>query len=431
MPMLPRSSCGLRALLLVALPVLAGPVRAALSGSLETRFQSDSYFDPGNYVEQWLTLDYRTRDSDLSWGLLGNWGASGRESWMNLHRLYVEKSFLEDSLSARAGRFERIDATGFHTLDGAELTGDAGEGRRWSLYGGKPGRSELYVIPDRDEDRNRPDSRYLAGIGFSAPLDTRGLDWLEQGRFSLGARYHFSGLDVFKLDGGFAADWRPSPELPRVEISADLVLDTREGFVESFDAQASTRPDQTRQLWLRARRYDPPERSATFQDRFYRYYARGWQTVLEAGYRQQWNERVHWGGSLRGIRRERGVEGAGLDLSLDWRLDQAALLQGRADWLGGDGEHAGGLFLGYQRPLNSRLLLEMNAAWRDEDSRLSGRGSVLAGELRLDWMWRRDLRLSGLLELARSRGGLDDYEQFRFGLRLVYQLPARGAEDYR
>lgn len=125
------------------------------------------------------------------------------------------------------------------------------------------------------------------------------------------------------------------------------------------------------------------------------------------------------------------MEGAGLDLSLDWQLRQGGLLQGRADWLGGDDEHTGGLYLGYQRPLNSRLLLELNGALRDERSRLDGSRSVVAGEVRLDWMWTRDLHLSGMLELARSRGRLEDYDQLRFGLRLIYQLPARGAEDYR
>ncbi len=425
---LPRLLVGLRALLCGSLAALAPPAQAALSGSLETRFQSDSHFDPGNYLEQWLTLDYHRRDENLTWGVLGNWGASGEESWMNLHRLFVEKRFLENSLSAKAGRFERIDAAGFYTLDGVDARWQADSGTNWSAFIGKPGRAELYVIPDRDEDLNRPDSKYLAGLSLSRAVSLNGF---EQARLSLGARYHFSGVDTLKLDGGFSGNWLPGGDRPPVAMNASMVLDTRDAYIETFDVQASTRLDGKRRLWLRGRRYDPPDSSATFEDRFYRYYARGWQTVLEAGYRQQMDAHITWGGSLRGIARERGVEGAGLDLSLDWRLDRGALLQGRADWLGGDGEHTGGLYLGYQRPLNSRLLLEVNGALRDERSRLDGSRSVIAGELRLDWMWTRDLHLSGMLELAHSRGRLEDYDQLRFGLRLIYQLPARGAENYR
>ncbi|WP_456403948.1 hypothetical protein [Thiolapillus sp.] len=431
MHFLPHPCCGLRTVLFAVLPVVVTPGWAALSGSLETRFQSDSYFDPGNYVEQWLTLDSRTRDDDLTWGVLGNWGASRRESWMNLHRLYVEKRFSEDSLRLKAGRFERMDAVGFYTLDGVDAWWRDASGIRWNGFAGKPGRAELYAMPDIDEDVNRPDSKYLSGINLSVPVDTEAVDWLDQASVSVGARYHFSGMDVLKLDGSFSGSWLPVEDMAPVSLDASLVLDTRDGYFESFDMQASTRLDEQRQLWLRGRRYDPPDRSATFEDRFYRYYARGWQTVLEAGYRQQLDQRITWGGRLRGIAREQGIEGAGLDLSLDWQLDQGAMLQGRADWLGGDSEHTGGLYLGYQRPLNSRLLLEVNGALRDERSRLDGSRSVIAGEVRLEWMWARDLHLSGMLELAHSDGKREDYDQLRFGLRLIYQLPARGAEDYR
>jgi hypothetical protein len=431
MPSLPRSFCVLQAVLCVVLTVPALPAWAALSGSLETRFQSDSYFDPGNYVEQWLTLDYRTRDDGLSWGVLGNWGAFRSESWMNIHRLFVEKRFFENRLGTKAGRFERIDAAGYYTLDGIDARWQDASGRKWNIFAGKPGRVELYAIPDPDEGVNRTDSKYLAGVSMSGPLDTRSLGWMNQASFTLGMRYHFSGADVLKLDGAFSADWQPREGVAPVAIDASMVLDTRDTYIETFDVQARTRLDEKRQLWLRGRRYDPPDTSATFEDRFYRYYARGWQTVLEAGYRQQLDPRITWGGSLRGIAREQGIDGAGLDLSLDWQLDRGALLQGRADWLGGDGEHTGGLYLGYQRPLNSRLLLEVNGALRDERSRLDGSRSVIAGELRLDWMWAKDLHLSGMLELAHSDGRREAYDQLRFGLRLIYRLPARGAEDYR
>ena len=423
-----RLRVGLRALLCSSLVALALPAQAALSGSLETRFQADSYFDPGNYLEQWLTLEYHRRDENLNWGILGNWGASRKESWINLHRLFVEKRFLANSISARAGRFERIDAAGFYTLDGVDTRWLSDSGLRWNAFIGKPGRGELYVIPGQDENVNRPESKYLAGLSLSRAVT---LDGFDQARLSLGARYHFSGVDVVKLDGAFSGTWSPGGDWQPVAMDASLVLDTRGGFVETFDVQVSTHLNGKSRLWLRARRYDPPDRSATFQGRFYRYYARGWQMVLEAGYRQEMDARITWGGSLRSVAREQGVEGAGLDLSLDWRLDRGQWLQGRADWLGGDEEHTAGLYLGYKRPLNSRLLLEVNGALRDEQSRLDGSRSVMAGEVRLDWMWSRDLHLSGMLELARSQGSREDYDQLRFGLRLIYRLPARGAEDYR
>jgi hypothetical protein len=127
-------------------------VRAALNGSLETRFQSDSFFDPGNYVEQWLTLNYHSRDSSLDWNVSGNYGASSTESWMNIHRMFLQQDFLSGKLNARLGRFERIDAAGFYSLDGVDICWKDGADKQWNVFIGKPGRSGVYAFPNMDED---------------------------------------------------------------------------------------------------------------------------------------------------------------------------------------------------------------------------------------------------------------------------------------
>lgn len=278
---------------------------------------------------------------------------------------------------------------------------------------------------------DKPASKYLAGMRMRRSLDTENLNWLENSGIGLGLRYHWSGASAWKLDGSFTGNWLPAADLPPVELSAAMVLDTSAFGVESFDTQARMRLDDDQQLLFRARRYDPPDTPVTFADRYYSYYARGNQTVVEAGYQGRYSRNLSWGGNLRAIAREQGMDGAGGDLSLNWKLAYGATVEGRMEWLAGDGEHAGGLLLGYRRPLNSRLLLELNAAARNEYSRLDGSRTVIAGEVHLDWMWSRDLRLRSMLELAHSAGRWENYEQIRFGLRLVYQLPARGAEDYR
>ncbi|WP_456412250.1 hypothetical protein [Thiolapillus sp.] len=432
MPSYHYSSACLRVVLLFAAVVVAKPVYAAWSGSLETRFQSDSYFDSGNHVEQWLNLDYRSRDDSLTWGLLGNYGASRLESWMNLHRLYLGKDLFDNKLQAKVGRFEHIGTAGYSTLDGLDLRWRDAKGGQWEWFAGKPRRTELYFIPDGGNDgMDKPESKYMTGVRMSRPLDTAHLDWLDNSSIGLGMRYHWSGVDTWKLDGSFSGNWLPVADLPPVELSAAMVLDTDGIGLESFDAQARMRLDDDSQLLLRGRRYDPPEAPVTFADRYYGYYARGSQTVVEGGYQGRYSQNLTWGANLRAIAREEGVDGAGADLSLNWKLPNGAAVEGRMEWLAGDGEHAGGLLAGYRRPLNSRLLLELNAAARNEYSRLDGSRTVIAGEVRLDWMWSRDLRLRSMLELARSSGRWEDYNQVRFGLRLVYQLPARGAEDYR
>jgi len=432
MSLYPCSSACLRVVLLFAGVVSAMPLYAAWSGSLETRFQSDSYFDSGNHVEQWLNLDYRSRDDSLTWGLLGNYGASRLESWMNLHRLYLGKNFFANSLQAKIGRFEHIDTAGYSTLDGLDLRWRDGKGRQWEWFAGKPRRAELYFIPDSGNDgMDKPQSKYMAGMRMSRPLDTENLYWLENFRIGLGMRYHWSGVNTWKLDGRFAGNWLPVTDLPPVELSAAMVLGTDVFGVESFDIQARMRLDDDSQLLFRGRRYDPPDTPITFADRYYSYYARGSQTVMEAGYQGRYSRNLTWGASLRAISREQGVDGAGTNLSLNWKQMDGATVEGRLEWLAGNGEYAGGLLAGYRRPLNSRLLLELNAAVRNEYSRLDGSRTVIAGEIRLDWMWSRDLRLRSMLELAHSTGHWEDYNQIRFGLRLVYQLPARGAEDYR
>jgi hypothetical protein len=406
-------------------------VRAALNGSLETRFQSDSFFDPGNYVEQWLTLNYHSRDSSLDWNVSGNYGASSTESWMNIHRMFLQQDFLSGKLNARLGRFERIDAAGFYSLDGVDICWKDGADKQWNVFIGKPGRSGVYAFPNMDEDVNKPDSDYLMGWNVSRSLSTESLSWISDAAYSLGLRYHFSGVNAWKLDVGFSGNWQPRTESPPVDIQTAVTLSTEEQFIESFDAQASMPVGDHSQLWLRGRRYDPPDDVVTFQDRYYRYFSSGWQTTLEAGYSRKIDTHFTLATSVRGIARELGVEGVGMDVSLDWRLKNATLLQGRLEWLDGEGEHTGGVFLGYQRPLNTRLLFEVNGALRDEYSHLDGSRTVVAGEVRLDWMWTRDLHLSGVLELAHSRGVREDYDQLRFGLHLRYELPARGAEDYR
>ncbi|WP_456377538.1 hypothetical protein [Thiolapillus sp.] len=433
MSLYPCFSACLRVVLLPFAGVVAAmPLHAAWSGSLETRFQSDSYFDSGNYAEQWLNLDYRTRDDSLTWGLLGNYGASRQESWMHLHRLYVGKDFFDNNLQAKLGRFEHIDTAGYSTLDGLDLRWRDEEGRQWEWFAGKPRRSELYFIPNSGNDgMDKPESKYMAGMRMSRSLKTENLGWLEDSSIGLGVRYHWSGVNTWKLDGSFAGNWSPVADLPPLELSAAMVLGTDSFMMESFDVQARMRLDDDSQLLLRGRRYDPPDAPITFADRYYGYYARGSQTVVEAGYQGRYSRNLTWGGNLRAIARELGVDGAGADLSLNWKLAYGATVEGRMEWLAGDGEYAGGLLLGYRRPLNSRLLLELNAAARNEYSRLDGSRTVIAGEVRLDWMWSRDLRLRSMLELARSTGSWEDYNQIRFGLRLVYQLPARGAEDYR
>ncbi len=421
-----------RALTLFASLVTVTPLYAVLSGSLETKFQSDSYFDSGNYVEQWLTLDSRSRDDDLTWGVLGSYDASGQESWTNLHRFYAEKNLFKNNLSAKAGRFERIDAAGFYTLDGAELHWQDARERRWNWFAGKPTRSEIYLFSNRGDDSvDQPDSKYLAGLSMSQPLNTGGMHWLDLASFSLGTRYHWSGANALKLDGRFSARWLPMADFPPIELDSAMVLNTDNFSLESFDAQASIRIKSDAQLWLRGRRFDPPDESVTFEERYYRYYGRGWQTVLETGYQEQANQFVTWRGGLRSITREQGLDGIGMDFSVDWIFRDGAMLQSRVEWLESDEESAGGLFLGYQRPVSSRLLLQINAAVRKEHNRMDSGKSVIAGELKLDWMWTRDLHLSSMLELARSDDHWDEYNQVRFGLRLVYLLPVKGLENYR
>gem|GEM_PF-6724533 len=412
--------------------VTATPSYAVLSGSLETKFQSDSYFDSGNYIEQWLTLDSRSRANNLSWGVFASYDDSGSESLVNLHRLYVEKSLFENNLSAKAGRFERIDAAGFYTLDGAELRWQGASKSRWNWFVGKPRRSEVYLFSSRGDDSvDQPDSKYLAGLNMSQPLNTDGTRWLDLASFSLGTRYHWSGANALKLDSRFSANWLPMVDFPPVELDSAMVLNTDNFSFESFNAQANIRLEADAQLWLKGRRFDPPDDPVTFKDRYYRYYGKGWQTVLEAGYQKQANQFFSWRGGLRSITREQGLDGIGMDFLVDWSFRDGALLQSRIEWLESDAESAGGFFLGYQRPVNSRLLLQINAAVRKEHNRMDSGKSVIASELKLDWMWTRDLHLTSMLELARSDDRWDKYNQVRFGLRLIYLLPIKGSEDYR
>ncbi len=122
--------------LLAALGLLAaGPVWGAVSGTLETRLQYDSYFERESYLEQWVDLDYRNRDGAAA-GLLAVAGSGRGAALTNLHRLFVSKRFAAAApeLDLKLGRFERSDAAGLYTLDGLSLGWRRGAAR-WELFG--------------------------------------------------------------------------------------------------------------------------------------------------------------------------------------------------------------------------------------------------------------------------------------------------------
>ncbi len=421
-----------RLLILLTSLTTSTPSYAVWSGSLETRFQSDSYFDNGNYIEQWLTLDSHSKDDDLTLGMLGSYDTSGHETLINLHRLYIKNSLFNDNLNIKAGRFERIDEAGFYTLDGAELFWQDASNTGWRWFAGKQTRSEIYLFSRTGDDSvDQPDSKYLSGLSMRRLVNTNEIDWLDSANFSLGTRYHWSGANAWKLDGRFAANWLPVSSYPPIEVDSAMVLNTDDFALESFDAQAIMRLESNAQLWFKGRRFDLHDEPMTFEGRYYGYYGKGWQTVLEAGYQEQYSQHVTWNGGFKTITREQGLNGLGLDFSVDWILNNSSLLQGGIEWLESADESASGLFLGYQRPVNSRMLFKINTAARSESNRMSGDRTVVAAEMHLEWMWARDLHLISMLELARSDGRWDEYNQVRFGLRLVYQLPASGSESYR
>ncbi len=251
------------------------------------------------------------------------------------------------------------------------------------------------------------------------PADGR-LGALQATNLGLGLRHYWSGTGATRLDGRFSAVWRPLEAHSPVDLDAAVSLAPESGGIESFDARALMRTGDSGQLFLRGRRYEPPDDPVTFRDRYYRFYARGRPTKA-----------LEWSADLRHIVRELGGDGSGGSLSLEWGLARGSRLEGRVEWLEADEEHARGLFAGLWHPLNSRLLLTGGAALRSDRSLLDGDKTVLAGEMKLKWMWRRDLTLSALLEMTRVESDIEDYSELRFGLRLVYRLPGRAAEDYR
>ena len=406
------------AALLLTLPLAS---RAGVwSGTLESRVQFDDLFDDGNYAEQWLTLDHRDRQTQRTFHLLANYGLSTNESWMKLHSAYLEQPLPGRDLKLRAGRFDRWDSAGAYTLDGVQLDWER-QTERWTFYTGAPRRQTLYFIPGSEEEVNEPQADFLAGA-FLSRAQT-------QGRWGLGLRYYGAGATAWKLDGQYSRRWPRGEEAIRLDAALTLALD--DSTLESFDLQASMPLEAQAQLVLRSRRYDPPEKAVTFRDRYYGYYAHGWQTVIEAGYDASAPNHLGWSAYLRSIQRETGLDGTGADLTLHWRLADGSTLEGHAEWLQGGGEAAGGLFLGHQRTLNSRLLLNLDAALRRERHDRYGDRTIVAAEVRLQWMWRRDLHLDARLELAHADDEAGGYDQIRTSLNLIYHLPARGMEDYR
>ncbi len=300
------------------------------------------------------------------------------------------------------------------------------------VYGGAPRRVELYYAPGReDEDADGPEGEYLAGVMLSRVLDEASGTGLRNAHWGLGLRRYIAGDHAWRLDGHFSGTWESSAETPPINFIAALVLDAASPELESFDLQVTMPLRQRGQLVLRGRRYEPPAKSLTFRDRYYSYFASGSQTLVEAGYEDALDAHTRYSGYLRFLQRKQGLDGTGAEFMLSRDLPGEQTIEGHAQWLQGEGEHSGGIFFVYGRPLNTRLLLDLNAALRHERNGLYGSRTILAGEARLQWMWNRDLHLDATVELAHSDSADESYRQARFGLRLVYSLPAIGMEDYR
>lgn len=403
---------------------------AVLSGMLETRLEHRSDDGCSLFLTQWLDLNYRASDA-LS-GVASGTLQSGPCGTSDLYRLYIDTRLDAPApLGLKLGRFEQSNGQGFYTLDGLEVTGKWAKAR-WSLFAGIPRRSEFYPeLSDRPESKLDSVGDRLLGGSLQIPLE------LSEQPATLGLgieRIWGEGQSGVRLDGRFQlVREQPMPNIERLELDAALSLRPDEGELVDYDLRLRLYPDARRQISLGAYHYDPPEEPISFQGRFYQTYARGPQHIWQAGYLSRDPSGWEWGGKLRAISRDRGSDAVSGDLQVGKKLPWGWHAEGRIGHLEAGYEQRQQLFVGLNRNLNSRWLLKLSGARFDERTWLAGGKNVTAAELRLQWMWKRGLYVTALAEAARVdyRDGLEDYNENRFGLRLRYELPALGQEDYR
>lgn len=386
---------------------------SGVSARIDARAQLDDRFGSTEILfEQRAELRYVERDrrADLSFALREAEGDSAAE----LYEAAFGRRF--PALDVRVGRSLRADSLGYYSLDGAELRLGR-EAFAWQIHAGSPTRIENYRSLEADS---------LVGVEARyTPTDCPHFA-LQQcaGRVGL-QRLEAEGVEHrlgFGLDGRRAAD---RGALKTVGVAAAGTWIAERGGFEELSAETNGDFGERGRARLGYAQFEPLGEELSFRERFYRRYATGRQSRLDASVHYQSEAGRQFNLNLRRVSHERGPSGYGATLGNTFTPRPNWSVQTQADgvWLGGD--RVLGLYGEAVRTLSYRSRAALAAVLQTERKRIEGDDITFGLEADIERMLRSDLYLSFYgRRIWHSR--LD--EEYRLGVRLSHSFDGRRPE---
>lgn len=371
---------------------------AGVEGRLETSVEADNRLNYGSaYVEEQADFVYRDREGNLTSGFSGAVRLGDEEFDGEIYHLYLDKG-VGHGLTLKAGRFERGDGSGYHTIDGAAVRG-ASRGISLEFYGGRPERIEDYSSASAD--------MVIGGDGvFTGDKLTGRLGY-----------QRFNDNDVSeRLMLGVRTSERWNKALTLAAAGTYL---TETGGLETFDAEIEGRPAERSLLVLSYSLYEPDKQVESFRERFYREYATGREEEIKAGVHYHTEQGVDAFGRVRRVSRNPENHGYGGTIGAGVRSSGGTEVRGEVDTLYLEGEKAVSLYLTSSVPLAYDALIRVEMAVQRQKKRTTGENNAYGFDAEFRKMLKGNLYVSGY-GMYISNSCMDD--EYRAGLRVTVYL---------
>lgn len=390
---------------------------AGFYGRLDSRLQSDSYYDDSDvFFQQYAELHYedksRAIESAMNLSLRQDEGAKQQ---VQLYQLYLEKRDIDSATSYRLGRFERADSLGFYTLDGVVLD-SVREGYSLAIYAGQP--QQIDEFDDISGDA-------VYGVEFQfrnllTPANTRDNEF-QRSYASIGLqRLDEGGEHETRLDWGLSLRGDiDSAESSAFGLDMNAVYLMSERDFESIGLElfSDIQPDQRVLLDYDSFRLSKPYLS--FSERFYSLYALGRQSNLSVIYQLNPAQMHQWQVRARMVRRELGENGYGLTLGYLQRSDSGENYRTQLDYLKLDQDMALSLYGSCHYSISAVTRARFGGALQHQDKWLTGSNDTLAFEARVERFMSSGVYLSVSASRIENSHADDDY---LFALNLSYRF---------
>jgi hypothetical protein len=395
------------------------------NGTLTAKVQADNRIsnETSYSSEIWGTYEYRGTDNNWRIGydflLRGSDLDSktdditdngiGYESGYTTYQAFIEKTFIALGTTFKAGRFQRSDNLGFYLLDGIDIHYQTPENLfSFNLYGGKPLRLDHLKAETGD-------LMYGANIMLHITPRWEGMKWLPLSVDLLDCRFGFQQInnqiniinlvhkeeaieinDSTRLSFGINVEGRILnffSEKFEIHLQGTYRFDKK--FLEDLVFKAQLDVNEDVRLRYSYELYDPHRTSyPTFRERYYNYSNFGHQALFRTSADYKIFDALTISLGALHSNREFGDVGNGANAALKIKPWPEYTLTLATDYLTLGKESIYSLWFGLKHSLTSKMNLEFQGIFRQENKLLYGDNQVTGGEIKVDYMLQNNLILS-------------------------------------